>query len=240
MLPYFRDNALLRLLHPRDHLVAGGAAREFVGLRQQRALARYFMHRAREDVVVGEPADDLFRGQAFGNRDRVLHHLAVDDGADDIAQAGILLELIFAGLEIGARLQREYGADERPAVIVDHAFALQGVGDVAHAGARRDVDDLVLLQRTGRLQLLLAVVIGAGGAEHCHQQDGDDGVADHDEWIAGALGPSRRRRNLLGLQRGARRPWRNGRPLTHRCNLKSCRFNRGLADCRFGRTSRPI
>ena len=29
----------------------------------------------------------------------VLHHLAFDHGADDVAQAGVLLKLIFAGLE---------------------------------------------------------------------------------------------------------------------------------------------
>src|ERR1700737_3333553 len=41
-LPDFHQRALLRLLHARNHLFAGGAAREFVGFRQQRALARHF------------------------------------------------------------------------------------------------------------------------------------------------------------------------------------------------------
>ena len=44
-------------------------------------------------------------------------------------------------------------------------------------------------------------------------------IADNDERIAGALRPLWRRRHLLRLQRGARAAWRNGRPLTHRCNL---------------------
>ena len=137
----------------------------------------------------------------------VLHHLALDHGADDVAQAGILLKQIFAGLELRACLQREHGADERPAIIVDDAFALQRIGDVGHSGARGNVDDLVLLQRTGRLDLLPAVEISAADADHQHQNEGDDGVADNDQRIAGALGAFRRRRNLLGLQRGARAAW---------------------------------
>ena len=114
-LPDFRQHALLGLLHALDHLLARGAARKFVGFRQQGAFARYFADGARKDIVVGKPADDLFGGQPFGNRDGMLHHLAFDDGADDVAQAGVLLKRIFAGLEFGARLQREHAADEGPA-----------------------------------------------------------------------------------------------------------------------------
>jgi hypothetical protein len=149
----------------------------------------------------------------------VLDHLALDHGADDIAQAGVLLKGIFPGLQFRARLQRKHAADECPAIIVDHALALQDVGNIGHAGAGRNVDDLVRRQWPWGLDLLFAVEIRAAAAEHRDQHEGDDGIADHDEWIAGALGPLRRRRNLLGLQRSARAPWRNGRPLTHRCNL---------------------
>ena len=151
-LPDFRQHPLLGLLHALDHLLARGAAREFVGFRQQCAFARQFLQRAREQIVVGQPRHDLFGGQAFGNSDAVLHHLAFDDGGDDVAQAGMLLERIFARLEVGTRLQRKHAADEYPMIDVDHALALQRVGDVALAGALRNIDDLVFLQRTLRLQ----------------------------------------------------------------------------------------
>ncbi len=42
--PDLRQHPLLGLLHALDHLLARGAAREFVGFRQQRALARHFAH----------------------------------------------------------------------------------------------------------------------------------------------------------------------------------------------------
>ena len=107
----------------------------------------------------------------------MLHHLALDNGADDIAQTGVLLKRIFAGLQIGARLQREHAADKRPAIVVDHAFALENIGNIGHSGPGRNVDDLVFLQRARRLDLLLAVDIDAAGAEHHDQHDGDDRVA---------------------------------------------------------------
>ena len=58
------------------------------------------------------------------------------------------LEFVFAGLEILARLEHEHAADEHPGLI-DDAFAGQDIGNVAHAGAVRDIDDAILRQRTG-------------------------------------------------------------------------------------------
>ena len=217
--PDFAEHPLLRLLHALDHLLAGGAARKLVGLRQQRSFARNFANAAGEDLILRQPRHDLLGGQPFRNGHRVLHHLAFDDGGDHVAQAGVLLERVFAGLEIGARLQRDHAADEPPAVDVGDAFAAQNVGDVGDAGALRNVDDLVVPQRTGRLDLLLAVDVESAGADHQHQQPGDDGVADHHPRIAGAIGPLRRRRHLFRLQRGARALRRDRRPFTHRCNF---------------------
>ena len=54
-----------------------------------------------------------------------------------------------------ARLEREHAADEHPG-LVDDAFALQQIGDVADAEAARDIDDLVVRQRARRLEALLA------------------------------------------------------------------------------------
>ena len=50
-------------------------------------------------------------------------------------QAGMRLELIFAGLEILARLEHQHAADEDPG-LVDDAFAVEHIGDVAHARSR--------------------------------------------------------------------------------------------------------
>ena len=137
----------------------------------------------------------------------MLDYLALDDGADHVAQAGILLKRVLAGLELGPRFQRNDAADESPAIVVDHAFTLQDIGDIGHAGARGNIDDLVFLQRAPGFDLLLAVDVHRTGAEQQGQHDGDDGIADDDERVAGALRPLRRRRDLFGLQRGARTPW---------------------------------
>ncbi|MFK4683370.1 hypothetical protein ABIF39_005127 [Bradyrhizobium diazoefficiens] len=193
--------------------------RELVGLGQERALARQLAHAAGEDIVVGEPCHDLLGGQAFRNRDGMLHHLAFDDGGDDVAQGCVLLERIFTGLEVRARLQRGHACNEHPRVDVGHAFPVQRLGDVALAGALRDVDDLVFLERTRRFEHLPAVVIDGARPDHGDQEQRDDGVADDHEGIARAVRSLRRRRDLLGLERCPRTPGRNGRPFTHRSNL---------------------
>src|SRR6202000_627239 len=126
---------------------------------------------------------------------------------------------IFAWLQFRTRLQRDDRTEESPAVDVDHAFTLQDLGDVEGYGTRGNHDRLVLLQRSRSLQGLLAVIIGGAGAEHSDQEKRNDGVADDHKRIARPLRPLRRRRYLLGLQRGARTSWRDGRPFTHRCNL---------------------
>ncbi|AHY51088.1 hypothetical protein BJS_03936 [Bradyrhizobium japonicum SEMIA 5079] len=209
----------MRLLHALDHLIARGPARELVGLGQQRAFTRQLADAAGEDVVVGQPRHDLLGGQAFRDRDGMLHHLALDDGGDDVAQGGVFLERILTRLEVRARLQRGDAGDEHPGIDVGHAFPVQRLGDVALAGPLRDVDDLVFLQRPRRLEQLPAVIVDAAGAEHGDQQKGDDGVADDHEGIARPVRSPRRRRNLFGLQRCPRTPGRNGRPFTHRSNL---------------------
>jgi len=42
---------------------------------------------------------------------------------------GALLKCVFACLSSGA-LHRKHAANERPAIVVDHAFTLQDIGDV--------------------------------------------------------------------------------------------------------------
>ena len=197
-----------------------------------RGISRTARNGAREDVVIRQSGHDLFGSQAFGNSDGVLHHLAFDDGADDIAQTGVLLKQVLAGLEFRTRLQGKYGADERPPVAIDHAFTLERIGYVGHSGSGRSIDHLFFLQRAGSFNLLSAVNVRATDTDHDQQHKGEHGVANHHPRVAGPLRSFWRRRNLLRLQRGARAAWRNGRPLTHRCNLRSCRCNRGQRGCR--------
>ena len=96
----------------------------------------------------------------------MLHHLAIDDGVDDVAQSSALLEQIFAGLQARPRIERYDSTDEGPAVSGDDPIAKQDIVDIRHAGARRNVDDLVLGERTLRLNDLLAVE--KYGANHDH------------------------------------------------------------------------
>src|SRR4051812_24643207 len=155
----------------------------------------------------------------------MLHHLALDDGGNDVAQGRVLLERGFTGLEVRTRLQRSDAGNECPRIDVGHAFPVQRLGDVALAGALRDVDDLVFLQRSRRLEHLSAVIVHAARTDHRNQQEGDDGVADNHEGIARAVRSLRRRRDLLGLERCPRTPGRNGRPFTHRSNLNPAGSN---------------
>ena len=219
MLPDFREYALLRLLHALDHLLTARSSREFIGLGQQRAFPRNLANGPRENLVLGQPRDDLLGGQAFRNRHEMLHHLAFDNGADDVAQTGVLLERIFARLEAGARFQCEHASVKRPAIVVDHAFTLKNLRDVAHTSPRRNVDDPVFLQRSGRLDLLLAVDIDSANAKHPDQHERDDRVAGYHQRTARTRGALRRRRHLFRFECGTRTARRNGRSLSHRCNL---------------------
>ena len=129
----------------------------FVGFRQQRALVRDFLDLAGERIVLQKLGNDLLGGQPFRDRQRVLHHLVFDDGVDHVGETGTFAELVFAGLEVAAGLEHQHPADEHPGLI-DHAFARQQVGDIADAETARNIDHLVVAQRSGRFEALLADV----------------------------------------------------------------------------------
>ncbi len=131
------------------------------------------------------------------------HHPAVDDGGDDVAQARVRLELILAGLEVLARLEDENAADEHPRLL-DDAFTGEHVGDIANAGAVRNVDDAVGRQRARRVEALLADHQADAGGDRRQHEQADDRVADDHERIACAFGAACRHFDLIGLQRGAR------------------------------------
>ena len=214
MLPYLPEQPLLRLLHALDHLLTLRTARKLVGVRQQRTFARHLAQRAREDVIVLQPLNDLLRRQPFRNSEGMLHHLALDDGVDDVGQTRVFPKQEFTRLQRSARIECQHTADEAPPVRLGDALAQQEIADIGHARARRNIDDLVLGQRPFRRQHLLAVDVEPACAENQHQQDCDDGVACDHERIARTVG-ALRRRNLLRLKCRARTARFNGWPLTH-------------------------
>ena len=114
VVPDVLKQVLLCLLHALDDLLAGDAAGEIVRVGEQAPFARDFLDVPGQDVVVQEARDDLLGGQAFRDGELMRHHPALDDGRHHVAQAGVRLELIFAGLEILARLEQEHAADEHP------------------------------------------------------------------------------------------------------------------------------
>jgi hypothetical protein len=116
----------------------------------------------------------------------MLHHLAFDDGFHHVLHAGPFGEEILAGLEFGARLQREYAADEDETVRVHHPFVLEEICNLQHAQARRDSDDLVLLQRPRRFELALAEDDGCAGDDQDEHQCREHSVADDHQRIARA------------------------------------------------------
>ena len=203
VLPDLLQQMPVRLLHALDDLLARHAAGKFVGLRQQRALARDFLDLAGQRVVLQKPGDDLFGGQPFGNGQRMLHHLVFDDGVDHVGKAGVLGELVFAELEVAARLEHQHAADEHPG-LVDHAFALQQIGDIADAEPARNIDHLVLGQRSGRLEALLAEIERAADGDRDHDQHREDRVADDHQRMAHPLGAALGGRHAFRLERGAR------------------------------------
>jgi hypothetical protein len=213
-LPDFLHHAPLRLLHALEHLLARGAAGEQVGFRQQRALARDVADVAGENVAFQQTLHDLARSQPLRHGEGVLHHLALDDGVDHVVRACVLGELIFAVFQLVARLEQQRAGHEQVGP-VDHALAHQQVGSVADAAAR-DVDDLLLFERAGQIEPLLADHEGDADRNRQHENDGEDRIARDDDGIAPARGAPRRHRHVLGLQRGARTARRNRPRVDHR------------------------
>ena len=209
-LPDLAHQPVLRLAHALDELFTREAAIEVIAVRQQASFARDILDVAGENVALQQPGDDLLGRQAFRNGQLMLHHLAVDDGLDHVADAGMLLEEIFAGLQSAARFECEHSARENHAMLVDHAFVLKQVGDVHHPRTRRDGDDLVLQQRPRRFETALAEHDRAAARQQCQNEQGENRIADDDQRVARTPRRSLRdcgarwQRHVLGLERGAR------------------------------------
>ena len=107
----------------------------------------HFLDVAGQHIVVHQAGDDLLEVSPSGMLIWWMTTLpSLDDGRDDVAQAGMRLELIFAGFEALVSLENEHAADEDPG-LVDDAILVKHIGDVANAGAARNIDDLVVRQR---------------------------------------------------------------------------------------------
>ena len=100
ILPCVLQHALLRLLHQCNHALARGSrAGSDRCPASSDALARDFLDVAGQHRIFQKPRDDLLGGQTFGNRDGMLHNPVFDQHVDDLAQAGLFRELIFAVFE---------------------------------------------------------------------------------------------------------------------------------------------
>ena len=131
-------------------------------------------------------------------------------------------ELVLAVFELVARLEHDDAAHENVR-LVDHAFALQQIGDVADAEPARNVDHLVFGERARGIEPLLA-----------EQQRGADRNRNHDESVKIALPTTtigwraRRERRLgIGTRSGssAARGLRGGLPALRcsRCHVADWR-----------------
>ena len=120
-----------------------------------------------------------------GDGEGVLHHLAFDDGVDHVGKLALFGELIFAVLELAARLEHDHAAHEN-VWLIDHAFALQQVGNVPNAETARNIDDLVLGERTGRLEPLLADEQAGADRDGDHHEQREDRISDDHERMAHA------------------------------------------------------
>ena len=131
------------------------------------------------------------------------HHTTLDDGCDDVADAGMRLELIFAGLEIFARLKREDAADKHPRLI-DNAVAHKEIGDIVRAGAARNIDNAIVRQGSGSVEALFADHQRRACHDRRQDEKGDDGVANDDKRMPRSLGAAWRHVDRIRLKRRSR------------------------------------
>ena len=201
-LPDFANQSILRLAHALDHLLAGEAPVEVIAVGQKTAFPRHILDVARENVALQQTRDDLLGSQPLGNGELVLHHLPFDDRLHHVLDAGPLGEKILTRFKLGARVEREHAANEDEPMRIHDPLACEEVGDVHDAGARRDVDDFIFLQRARRFEAALPEDERASHDDEHKHQYGDDGIAYDHEWIARAPRRAGWHRHLIGLESG--------------------------------------
>ncbi len=147
-LPDLIDDLRLGLLHARQGRLPAEAARKVVSLREDRSLARDFLHVAEEKIHVTNPLYHLLARQSFGNRQRMQDHFPRDQLRLDLADAVPGLEFVLAAFQRVASAV-EQGRRIEPCRALDHSCAFELVGDAAAVILAHDVDDLVRGQRSG-------------------------------------------------------------------------------------------
>src|SRR5207237_5988276 len=93
-------------------------------------------------------------------------------------------------------------ADEHPAV-ADHALALEQVGNIARPEAARDIDGLVLFERSRHLETLLADRKRESGHHRRQEDESEQGAPRNDERVARAPRRPDKLWHAFGLQCGA-------------------------------------
>ena len=131
------------------------------------------------------------------------------------------LEFVFAGLEILARLEHEHAADEQPRLI-DHVFAGENIGDIAHSGAARDIHDAVCRQRARRLEALLPNKQRNTGRQSHKHEGADNSITKDDERMPSARRAARRQIDPVGFDGSSRAP-------RHAFDLAPTEVSRGRA-----------
>ena len=111
-------------------------------------------------------------------------------------------KFILAGLEILARLEHEHATDEQPRLI-DDAFAREDIGDIAHSGPARNIDDPVGGERAGCLEALFAEEQRDTRRQGNKNKSTDDGIADDRAAVQAGCRPRAKsaKRNAWGFSR---------------------------------------
>src|SRR6185437_14104127 len=179
----FLQHTPLGLLHALNDRLAQRATSEFVRFRQQRSFARNFLDLSGESDVLQKTRYDLLGRQPFRNGKRVLHDAVLDDRLDDLRQTRVLRELVFAALEATTRLEHQHAAHEHQ-WLIDHALTYQHFRNILDAEPARNVDDLVLRERTRRLKPLPADPDRAANGDGEHDEHRENSVADDHQRMA--------------------------------------------------------
>ena len=145
-LPDLLDRLRLSLRHARQNRQPRVASLEIVGVGHQRALARGLSDLAGQNRVLAEPVDDLFAGQTLGDGELVSNHAVRNELILDLVHAHARLERVLATFQ-GAAIAVEHGENVEPHRAVDHARALELIGDAAAVILARDDHHFVLGKR---------------------------------------------------------------------------------------------
>ncbi len=127
-----------------------------------------------EDRIVNIP-----RGAGIRDIADVLGHEGVID-QPWVFIGGVLVLKAREDLKAGEYQFKAHASNEHPRLI-DDALVHQHVGDIADAGAARNIDDAVLRRRPRSFKPLLADDKRDTGHDRRQHEDADDGIADYDK-----------------------------------------------------------